>query len=175
MSELTTESVIINRLGKGENKVNFILIPPPPPLLTPSRPLSNIDLQRSLFVSLKGNFSHICFHCAPFFERSSFFPYYLLLYSSNYYIDKYRCYCDLCFSHFKEMLDSPACRYNTCSIVVNITPTDSGSHDINWPEDSYFSSFIPRTCITGSVPPVKLVTYHVNVTNYNDQLHFFDG
>ena len=30
MSELTTESVIINRLGKGENKVNFILIPPPP-------------------------------------------------------------------------------------------------------------------------------------------------
>ena len=59
--------------------------------------------------------------------------------------------------------------------MVNITPTDSGSHGINWPEDSYFSSFIPRTCITGSVPPVKLVTYHVNVTNYNDQLHFFDG
>ena len=127
-SELTTESVIINRLGKGENKVNFILIlPPSPPLHPPD------------------------------------------------YIDKYRCYCALCFSHFKEMLDSPACRYNTCSIVVNITPTDSGSHDINWPEDSYFSSFIPRTCITGSVPPVKLVTYHVNVTNYNDQLHFFDG
>ena len=59
--------------------------------------------------------------------------------------------------------------------MVNIIPTDSGSHDINWPEDSYFSSFIPRTCITGLVPPVKLLTYYVNVTNYNDQLHFFDG
>ena len=165
-SELTTELVIINRLGKGDNKVNFNpnSSPPPPPPFTPSRPVFNIDLQRSLFV-----------HCAPFFERSSFSPYYLLLYSSNYYIGKYRCYCALCFSHFKEMLDSPACRCNTCSIVVNITPTDSGSHDINWPEDSYFSSFIPRTCITGSVPPVKLVTYHVNVTNYNDQLHSFDG
>ena len=125
-----TESVIINRLGKGENKVNFILILPPPlPLFTPSRPVSNIDLQRSLFVSLKGNFSHICFHCAPFFERSSFSPYYLLLYSSNYYIDKYRCYCDLCFSHFKEILDSPACRYNICNIVVNITsPTGEVSN-----------------------------------------------
>ena len=166
-----TESVIINRLVKGENKVNFILILPPP--LTPSRPVSNIDLQRSLFVSLKGNFSHICFHCAPFFERSSFSPQYLQLYSSNYYIDKYRCYC--ASRRLKEMLDSTACRYNTCNIVVNITPTDSSSHDINWPEDSYFSSFIPRTCITGSVPPVKLVTYHVNVTNYNDQLHSFDG
>ena len=167
-----TESVIINRLGEGENKVNFILIPPPPPF-TPSRPVSNIDLQRSLLVSLKGNFSHIGFHCAPFFERSSFSPYYLQLYSSNYYIDKYRCYC--ASRRLKEMLDSPACRYNTCNIVVNITPTDSGSHDINWPEDSYFSSFIPRTCITGSVPPVKLVTYHVNFTNYNDHLHFFYG
>ena len=140
-SELTTGSVIINRLGRGENKVNFILILPPPPL-TPSRPVSNIDLQRSLFVSLKGNFSHICFHCAPFFERSSFSPYYLLSYSSNYYIDKYRCYC--ASRRLKEMLDSPACRYNTCNIVVNITAADSGSHDINWPEDSYFSSFIPR-------------------------------
>ena len=72
-------------------------------------------------------------------------------------------------------MKSPACRYNTRNIVVNITQTDSGSHDINWTEDSYFSSFIPRTCITESVPPVKLVTYHVNVTNYNDQLHFFYG
>ena len=156
-SEFTTESFIINRLGKGEI----------------SRAVSSIDLQRSLLVSLKGHFSLICFHRAPFFERSSFSPYYLQLYSSNYYIDKYRCYC--ASRRLKEMLDSPACRYNTCNIVVNITPIDSGSHDINWPEDSYFSSFIPRTCITGSVPPVKLVTYHVNVTNYNDQLHFFDG
>ena len=34
MSELTTESVIIDRLGKGENKVNVILILPPPPSYT---------------------------------------------------------------------------------------------------------------------------------------------
>ena len=154
-SELKTELVIINRLGKGDNKVNFNPNSSPPPLHPPDRSLT--------------------LTYAPFFERSSLSPYYLLLYSSNYYIGKYRCYCALCSSHFKEMLDSPACRCNTCSIVVNITPTDSGSHDINWPEDSYFSSFIPRTCITGSVPPVKLVTYHVNLTNYNDQLHFFDG
>ena len=122
-----TESVIINRLGKGENKVNFILILPlPPPPFTPPRPVFNIDLQRSLLVSLKGNFSHICLHCAPFFERSSFSPYYLQLYSSNYYIDKYRCYCAS-----QRDAGFPWCRYNTCNIVVNITLTDSGSHDIN--------------------------------------------
>ena len=170
-----TESVIINRLVKGENKVTFILILPPPlppPLHPPDRSLT-LTYKDHFWSLWKEIFSHIGFHCAPFFERSSFSPYYLQLYSSNYYIDKYRCYC--ASRRLKEMLDSPACRYNTCNIVVNITPTDSGSHDINWPEDSYFSSFIPRTCITGSVPPVKLVTYHVNVTNYNDQLHFFDG
>ena len=156
-------------LGKGEDKLNFILILPHPSFTPPDRPLT---LSFGI-VSLKGNFSRICFLYSPSFERSSFPPYYFPFYSPNYYINKYRCCCTS--RRLKEMLDSPACRYNTCNIVVNITPTDSGSHDINWPEDSYFSSFIPRTCITGSVPPVKLVTYHVNVTNYNDQLHFFDG
>ena len=158
-------------LGKGEDKVNFILIlPPPHPSFTPpDRPLTlSVGM-----VSLKGNFSYICFLCAPSFERSSFPIYYFPFYSSNYYINKYRCYCTS--RRLKEMLDSPVCRYNTCSIVVNINSTDSGSHDINLPEDSYFSWFIPHTCITRSVPLVKLLTYDVNVNNYNDQLHFFDG
>ena len=60
------------------------------------------------------------------------------------------------------MLDSPACRYNS-------------SVDMNSPEDFYFPWFIPHTCITESVPLVKLLKYDVNVISFNEQLHLFDG
>ena len=72
------------------------------------------------------------------------------------------------------MLDFLVRRYNS-SIVANADLTNPCSHNINWSDNSYFPWFIPHTCITGSVPPVKLLPYDINVTNYNEQLHFLNG
>ena len=50
-----TESVIIDHLGKGENKVNFILIlPPPPPLTVPTELLVQALEMQARLLELRG-------------------------------------------------------------------------------------------------------------------------
>ena len=124
--------VVVRNRALWKDKANFIRTPSPSP--TSSTPVSNTELWRTLLVSLRGNFSRICFLCAPSFERSSFPPYFLLFHFPKHYMENCRCY--WASRRLKEMLpDSPACRSNTCSIMANLNPADPGS-DINLPEDS---------------------------------------